>query len=144
MSRPTDVPALEELSRDECLELLRSHAVGRLAVATPGTSPLVVPVNYLVDGDAVMFRSGTGSKLRALRGTPVSFQLDEFDLGRRTGWSVLVRGWAYETTRWGIEHLPLEAWAPGDKAHWIRIVPDTVSGRRIVLPDSPVDLGGCL
>lgn len=144
MSHPTDVPALGELSRHECLELLRSHEVGRLAVATPGASPLVVPVNYLVDGDAIVFRTGTGSKLRALRGTPVSFQVDELDPIRRTGWSVLVRGWAYETTRWEIEHLPLEAWAPGDKEHWIRIVPDALSGRRVMLPDSSADLGGYL
>jgi nitroimidazol reductase NimA-like FMN-containing flavoprotein (pyridoxamine 5'-phosphate oxidase superfamily) len=144
MSSATELPSLEDLPRDECLRLLRSQGIGRLAVATPGTSPLVVPVNYLVDGDEVVFRSGAGSKLRALRGAPVSFEVDEFDTLRRTGWSVLVRGSAYETTHWEIEHLPVEPWAPGDKAHWIRIVPDAVSGRRITLPDLSVDLGGHL
>jgi nitroimidazol reductase NimA-like FMN-containing flavoprotein (pyridoxamine 5'-phosphate oxidase superfamily) len=144
MSSATEVPGLETLPRDECFRLVKSQGIGRLAVATPGTSPLVVPVNYLVDGEAIVFRSGVGSKLRALRGTPVSFEVDEFDVLRRTGWSVLVRGSAYETTNWEIEHLAVEPWAPGDKDHWIRIVPEAVSGRRITLPDLTVDLGGYL
>ena len=139
-----DGPTLDELSREECLKLLAGHRVGRIAVATPGASPLVLPVNYLLDGDVVVFRSGPGSKLRALRGTPVSFQLDEVDELHRTGWSVLVRGAAYEATRWDTEHLPLTAWAPGDKGHWIRVVPTAITGRRIRLPDRSVDLGGYL
>lgn len=135
---------LEELSRDECLRLLRDHGIGRIAVATPGAAPLVMPVNYRLDGEAIVFRSGTGSKLRALRGTPVSFQLDEIDPVHRTGWSVLLRGTAYETTRWETDHMDLEPWAPGDKGHWVRIVPQAISGRRIRQPESSVFLGGYL
>jgi len=88
MKQILDVSALEELSREECLRLLGDHKVGRVAVADPGEAPLVVPVNYLLDGEAVVFRSGTGSKLRALAGTPISFQLDEVDLLHWSGWSV--------------------------------------------------------
>lgn len=139
-----DDPTLDELSREECLKLLGEHCIGRIAVATPGAAPLVMPVNYLLDGEVVVFRSGVGTKLRALRGTPVSFQLDEFDEFHRTGWSVLIRGAAYEATRWETEHLALTAWAPGDKGHWIRVVPTAITGRRIRLPDQSVDLGGYL
>lgn len=144
MNHVADGPALDELAQEECLRLLGTHGVGRIAVATPGAAPFVVPVNYLLDGEAVVFRSGPGSKLRELRGTPVSFQVDEIDPLHRTGWSVLVRGWAYQTTRWEIDHLNLEAWAPGDKGHWVRIVPEAKSGRRIQHPEQPVDLGGYL
>lgn len=133
---------LQELSREECLQYLASRGVGRLAVAAPEAPPIVVPVNYVLDGDVVVFRSGTGPKLRAIRGTPVSFQIDEIDPLHRTGWSVLVRGKAYEATHWEIDHLTLESWTPGDKGHWVRVVPDAITGRRVVQPDAFVDLGG--
>ena len=98
-----------------------------------------MPVNYLLDGDVVVFRSGPGTKLRALRGTPASFQLDDIDPTQRTGWSVLVRGRADEATHWEIDHLDLTAWAPGDKSHWVRVVPDAITGRRIRRLDGFVD-----
>lgn len=144
MERALDVPALEDLTREECLRLLGDGGVGRFAVATPGAAPLVLPVNYLMDGEAVVFRTGPGSKLRGLRGMPVSFEIDEIDHTRRTGWSVLVRGRAYEATRWEIEHLHLEPFVPENKGHWVRVVPDVVTGRRIRQREEQVDLGGYL
>ena len=139
-----DESDLEQLSRQECLALLAERGVGRLAVAAPGAAPYVMPVNYLLDGEVVVFRSGVGAKLRTLRGTPVSFQLDDIDPTHRTGWSVLVRGRAYEATHWEIDHLDLTAWAPGEKSHWVRVVPDNITGRRIRRQDGFVDLGGYL
>lgn len=136
--------AFAELSRDECVELLRNGLVGRFAVAMPGMAPLVVPVNYVLDGDVVVFRSETGTKLAALRRVAVSFEIDEIDRLRRTGWSVLVQGRAYEATRWETDHLDLPSWAPGAKGHWVRIVPDTVTGRRITRSEQFTDLGGYL
>ena len=144
MERPADVPVLDEISREECLSLLSSHHVGRIAVAAPGAPPLVVPVNSVVDGEMVVFRSRVGSKLRSLRGTPVSFQLDEIDPVHREGWSVLVRGWAYETTRHHVPHLDIDTWVPGTTDHWVRIVADSISGRRIRSNEPSVDLGGYL
>ena len=126
-------PTLEELTAEECLELLAGQTVGRFAVAAPGTGPLVVPVNYVMDKGAVVFRAGTGEKLELVHGQHVSFQIDDFDPYHRTGWSVLVRGSAYEATHWEVEHLLLDSWAPGKKDRWIRIHPATVTGRRIRL-----------
>ena len=37
-----------------------------------------------------------------------------------------------------LDGLALDSWAPGDKAHWMRIRASTVSGRRIVLPPEEV------
>lgn len=135
---------LEEIQKDECLQLLRAMAVGRIAVAMPGEAPLVVPVNYVVDGETVVFRSDEGSKVAALRVGPVAFETDFVDPVRRTGWSVLVRGVAYEATQWEIEHVGLESWVSGPKAHWVRIVPESITGRRIRVSDVALDSRGYL
>jgi nitroimidazol reductase NimA-like FMN-containing flavoprotein (pyridoxamine 5'-phosphate oxidase superfamily) len=144
MDQVMEGPKLAVLSRDECLSLLASRGVGRIAVAASGAAPMVVPVNYLLDGQVVVFRSGPGSKLQAMPGTPISFQVDEIDSVHRTGWSVLVRGRGYEATRWETDHLDLQTWVPGDKGHWVRIVPDAITGRKILVADQFTDLGGYL
>jgi nitroimidazol reductase NimA-like FMN-containing flavoprotein (pyridoxamine 5'-phosphate oxidase superfamily) len=118
--------------------------VGRLAIASPGAAPLVVPVNYVLDGEIVVFRSDPGEKVLLLRGSPVSFQIDQIDPFRRTGWSVLVQGVAYEATPREIEHLHIDPWAPGEKSHWVRIVPASITGRRIQLPELRRDSKGYL
>lgn len=135
---------LEDIPREECLQLLRAMAVGRIAVAMPGQAPLVVPVNYVVDGETVVFRSDEGSKVAALRVGPVAFETDFVDPVHRTGWSVLIRGVAYEATQWEIEHVGLESWVSGPKAHWVRIVPESITGRRIRVSDVAFDSRGYL
>ena len=47
---------LVELSRDECLELLGAMSVGRIAYTTDD-GPRVLPVNYVLEGDGVIFRT---------------------------------------------------------------------------------------
>jgi nitroimidazol reductase NimA-like FMN-containing flavoprotein (pyridoxamine 5'-phosphate oxidase superfamily) len=140
-SAATEEPSatLEEIPRDECLRLVASTAVGRIAVALPGGPPLVVPVNYALDGEVVVFRSDPGSKILALREQPVSFQVDFVDPFHRTGWSVLIQGVAYEATAAEVEHLAIESWAGGDKRHWIRVLPAAITGRRIRMADFPGD-----
>ena len=135
---------LEQISREECLHLLATLSVGRVAVPTAQGSPLVVPVNYLLDGEVVVFRTDPGSKLYGLRQHPVSFQVDSIDPFRRTGWSVLVQGVAYDATPVEVEHLTVEPWTGGEKQHWVRLVPLEVSGRRIRLPEIKLDQRGYL
>ena len=137
-----EVEGLEELDHDQCVELLASMSIGRLAVAVDDDGPLVVPVNYVLDGDVVVFRSGAGSKLHALWDLPVSFQVDQVDPFHRAGWSVLVRGYASEATSQQVKDLALEPWAPGSKRHWIRIVPRAITGRRIPAEGLPWDTRG--
>jgi nitroimidazol reductase NimA-like FMN-containing flavoprotein (pyridoxamine 5'-phosphate oxidase superfamily) len=137
-------PAFEEIDRDECLTLLASLSVGRVAVTVEGDAPLVVPVNYRVDGDVVVFRTGRGTKLIATGTGPISFQVDLIDPLHHTGWSVLVRGRAYVATHWEVEHLELEPWAGADKPHWVRLVPHAITGRRIQLPQVDLDPRGYL
>ena len=123
----------EVLDREECYALLATHQVGRLAVPVPGHGPLVVPVNFGIDREVIVFRSDLGTKLDALRDQAVSFEVDEIDLTHHTGWSVLIEGHAREVTHWEAAHVDVEPWAPGPKTHWIRLTPDSVSGRRIQL-----------
>ena len=134
---------LEEIGREECLRLLASLSVGRIAVALPGEPPLVVPVNYVLDGEVVVFRSEPGSKVHAARKQPVSFEVDYVDPFHQTGWSVLVQGAAYEATAREVRNLWVVPWAGGKKDHWIRIVPKGISGRRIRRPEAlPLDQRG--
>jgi hypothetical protein len=89
-----------------------------------------------VDRDTILFRTDPGSKLRGLLRSPaVCYQVDGIDPIDATGWSVLVKGRAVELhDPDAVRHaatLPLRYWTLGDKAHWIRIIPDEVTGRRI-------------
>src|SRR5438128_11864445 len=92
--RPDPDPGdLIALSRDECLDLLRSRSVGRLAYVARAGLPDLVPVNYVLYDDALLIRSGAGPKLRAAeRGDVVAFQVDDIDETASTGWSVVVHG----------------------------------------------------
>ncbi len=139
-SAPTDRHGLEVLPLAQCLSLLRSRPLGRLAYLDGG-QPTVVPVNHLVHGNSVVVRSLSGGKLdAAIVGQPVAFQLDDHDPSRGTGWSVLVRGRAdliddhEQIVRFASE---LDSWAIDDPATgtWIRIVGDEISGRRLARQD---------
>ena len=127
---------LEVIEPDECRRLLAADDVGRLAIIDGGT-PAVFPVNYALDGDAIVFRTGPGTKLSAGPRRRVAFEIDAFDRSRRTGWSVVVTGRLEEVTAYDaatlrrVTRLPVEPWAGGERAHWMRIVPDRITGRRI-------------
>ena len=126
---------LELLDEEECLRLLASCPVGRVAISMGGL-PAVFPVNFtLVDG-TIMFRTGEGTKLRAaLSRAIVGFEADSIDPTYHEGWSVLVIGRAEELEvapgEDGADGVPVAAWAGGDRHHLIRIRPELVSGRRI-------------
>lgn len=125
------------IDRKECLELLARARLGRIAVVPDGVRPTVLPVNYVLDRDAIVFRTAPGSKLTAAaRNGHVAFEIDGFDAMAHTGWSVVVTGHAEEVTEPAelkrLAQLPLQPWADGDKSHYIRIPTTHVTGRRIV------------
>ena len=129
---------VESLSVDECRRLLTTRDVGRLAVVVSGY-PEVFPVNYAVVRDRVIIRTDPGAKLSQARFKRVCFEVDELDMARRTGWSVLVKGVVHEMKEGDrhAEELDLVAagirpWAGGAKAHILVVTPVTVTGRRIV------------
>ena len=93
-----DRNGLQVLDRSECLELLRSVPVGRIGV-TSGALPTILPVNFLLDGDRVLIRTGRGSKLdAATRNAVVAFEADDVDAFARVGWSVVVTGVARDAS----------------------------------------------
>lgn len=133
----TDSSGLRVLSVDECLQLLETHHVhvGRIAFVDGG-DPIILPINYWFDRGSVVFRSDEGSKLDSLRdGRRIAFEVDAVDETWEQGWSVLVQGRAEEVADPGeleeLRRLPIRPWAGGEKAHFLRIQPSTISGRRI-------------
>ncbi len=130
---------LNELDHDECLRLLAGNPIGRV-VFTDGAMPAAQPVNYLLDGEEVIFRTANGSKLAAAtRHAVVAFEVDEIDAPTRTGWSVLGVGEAYEVTdpdRLGeLAARQPEPWVAGRTAHTIAIPLRRLTGRRLSLTD---------
>lgn len=128
---------LTRIDEAECRWLLRRREAGRVAFLDHDEI-VVLPVNYLVYDDDIVFRTSEDSQLAAAAaGGPMSFQVDRLERSDGGGWSwsVLVKGSGRAVT--GAEELaalrklPLEPWAPGDRDHWIRLTPTALSGRRI-------------
>jgi len=133
---------LEPLERDECVALLATTAVGRLGLLVDGR-PEILPVNYAVDGDVVVFRTGIGTVLNQAALSVVAFEADRIDESGQSGWSVLVQGVAQDigdavdrnSERY--RSLTLVTWAPGTRERWFSIRPDKITGRRIRAAAAP-------
>ncbi|HET6915825.1 MAG TPA: pyridoxamine 5'-phosphate oxidase family protein [Acidimicrobiales bacterium] len=131
-----DDPIVHEIPQAECLELLRTTAVGRVGGTVDG-HPFVLPVNYAVDGDHVVFKTAAGTKLSGSTFARVAFEIDGFDARDRTGWSVVVEGVATDISDMvdsgsaRLRQLDLQPWFPGEKSHWVAIQPESITGRRV-------------
>jgi len=130
--------SLDLIPVEECYELLATHEVGRLGVSTE-RCPIIIPVNYGIDGQTVIIRTHPGTTLTAAEHATVAFEVDEIDQRTRSGWSVLVQGQAEQLTgAHGAETIfrtlahGTQPWAPGDYGVWLRVTPQEVTGRRIV------------
>jgi uncharacterized protein len=136
-------PTMHVIPAEECYRLLAAHEFGRIGVIAEHY-PLILPVNYRLDGTTVVIRTHQGTILHAAEHANVTFQVDEIDRASRSGWSVLVRATAEEV---GEEHRAemlarthesgVEPWAPGDKEHWLRLVSHEITGRRILPGELP-------
>jgi len=132
---------VDELSEDECRALISPGGVGRIAYS--GRFGLtVLPVNYEVFEDTIVFRTAQDSPLEedlrsgiAHAEYKVAFEIDEIDKSERTGWSVLLQGAAHHvdsgTERGSVRESGVEPWAGGNREHYIRIAPSRITGRRI-------------
>ena len=81
--RAVDRNGLEILDRGERLRLIRQPPVGRVGVVVGGI-PVVVPVNFALLDEDILFRTSTGHKLvAAVERSAVSFEVDSLDLGAR-------------------------------------------------------------
>ena len=134
----TDRAGLEILHLGDCFGLLGSKPVGRIGFLAGG-EVIILPVNFLVDGQDVVFRTAAGSKLSSIEvGHYVGFEADAYDPETESGWSVLVSGLAEiveddaEVAR--LDARDLRSWGHPDEPVWVRIRPSSVSGRRLPAP----------
>ena len=120
---------------DECWARLHGETVARLAVGTDGGVD-IFPINFTVKDRVIYFRSAPGNKLVDLIKHPmVALEID----GRQTGmhWSVVVKGEALrlssdtEIVASGV--LALHTATATAKWNYVRILPDSVTGRQFSL-----------
>ena len=116
----------------ECWELLKGVTLGRLVTSVDG-QPEIFPVNYAVQRRTVLFRTAEGTKLVSTAiNHRVLFEVDDHNVAE--GWSVIVKGNArslrsYEEIE-EAEQAQVLPWTGSEKSHYVRIIPETVTGRR--------------
>jgi len=126
---------LAHLDRAACLALLAGRPVGRL-VFTHGALPDVIPVNYRMDGEALVIRLSSGSvAASATTDAIVAFEVDDIDIPSRTGWSVTVVGRAHaivhEAQLSRAQSLGLSSWVSGSRDQYVSIATEKITGRRL-------------
>lgn len=134
------VPEAEVLDPDECWKLLGHTSVGRLAVIVDG-QPDVFPVSFKLDGEGLLFRTGNGTKLQAIEAnSAVALEADSVSAEFGLAWSVVVKGKAVQDDAPGTAlneaRRGLFPWQGVGQDHLIRIVPQSVTGRRFSLSAS--------
>jgi nitroimidazol reductase NimA-like FMN-containing flavoprotein (pyridoxamine 5'-phosphate oxidase superfamily) len=126
---------LEVLTEHQCLELLQSKDLGRIAFVAGGEIE-VFPVNYASDGAVVVFRTAPGTKLDLATSGRVTFEVDDWDADAKVGWSVALKGAAQEVTRGAdpfastLRARKVVPLAPGEREHWVAVYPSEITGRR--------------
>ena len=125
------------LREAECWALLRRAGKGVVATAADSKADLF-PVNYLIDGETLLFRSAPGTKLDQIAAAPdVAFIIEGH--GTDGYWSVVMRGTAEllsdQVEIIGSGALELAPWAAGEKRNFVRVTPQTISGRRVSRAD---------
>ena len=130
-----DRNGLVVLDRAECLRLVSTATLGRIAISA-AAMPLILPVNFRLVGDRICLRTTPGTKLDAATShAVVAFEVDDIDRFSHEGWSVVVVGAAHhvEDDTSAPELRAIPRWAPGGGAESVIVAIDTtlVSGRRI-------------
>lgn len=131
----------QRLDEAECLRLLAAGGVGRIGYSGR-FGPTILPVNFAVHGQTIVFRTGQhspmGEDLRtgiADAEYKVAFEVDEISPATKEGWSILVQGAAHHVDSAAelaaVRQTGVQAWPGGEKDLFIRIVPDRITGRRI-------------
>jgi uncharacterized protein len=130
----TPVRTFGPLTQSECIHLLETHSLGRLAWQA-ADSQQIRPINYAFRSGAVYFRTSPEGILSELvRPTDVALEVDDLDQHKRTGWSIIVYGRARAVAaptevleQSGIHNLV--PWAPGVRNLFIQITPSRITGR---------------
>lgn len=128
------------LDESRCWDLLANQNLGRLATSVKGM-PEIFPVNFVVDGEGIVFRTAEGSKLVELViNEQVCFEADGWT--DSAGWSVVVKGTAAVVPpgeeQAQAEALPLRPWVPTVKTNFVRITATEITGRRFEFGPDPL------
>ena len=134
----TDEP-VTVLSADESWNRLGGVALGRLVTTFAG-EPEIFPVNFVVQGRTVLFRTAEGTKLfSAVASGTVVFEAD--DHNATEGWSAIVRGRARllrtDADIAEAERAQLMPWIATRKVHYVRIIPSDITGRQFKFGPEP-------
>jgi hypothetical protein len=126
---------LEELDPGECRRLLGAAGVGRLGY-TGEAGPRIVPVNYAMLPDSIVFRTGQKSEIaRFALGRTVAFEVDQIDGFLRSGWSVLIVGRLSEMSPSAVQMLDVgkmpQPWPEGIQTLVCEVSLSQVTGRRV-------------
>jgi len=127
---------IEELGREECLALMSTQRLGRLGVMVDGV-PLVLPMQFLLDGETVVLQTNQGAKALHAPLTSVSFEVDQVDWDQGVGWSVIIQGLgedistAIDERSEALRSLAVHSWAPPPADRWLMIIPRVITGRRV-------------
>ena len=132
----TDKAAMKELTPSECAGLLAAGRFGRLAVVVEG-QPMIFPVNYVYKDGVIVFRTNRGTKLTGADYSRVAFEIDGVHPDGQSGWSVVVRGRAYEVTdamgagAEAVRSVSIPSALRDDTEPIVEIIPESVSGREL-------------
>lgn len=130
MTSPTTEDPVQRLGADDCWDLLEGEELGRLAYRLVDEVH-IVPINYVVDGRSLLFRTASGNKLLAAAlHSDVALEIDWHD--DTSAWSVVARGHLHqleEDQQHRIDGLDLRPWVPTLKYDVVELVPESVTGR---------------
>ncbi|TFC93761.1 pyridoxamine 5'-phosphate oxidase family protein [Cryobacterium sinapicolor] len=134
-----DLYPVQNLTEDECWDLLISSSFGRLAMSI-SNEPDIYPVNFVSADGRLVFRTAEGTKLLELTvNNRVAFEID--GIGRSEAWSVVVRGEARVLDKQAeieaADQLPLRPLIPTLKYIYVEITPKKLTGRRFQLGPEP-------
>src|ERR1700760_692612 len=116
---------IESLDETDCLALIASGGIGRIAYAGR-YGQTVLPVNYQLLDNTIVFRTGEDSPLEEDLQTgirhaefQVAFEIDEINLAEKRGWSVLIQGPAHhidsDAERSAAHQTGVQPWSGGAK-----------------------------
>lgn len=126
------------LSEEECIPLLKSRDLGRIALVVDG-KPEIFPVNYAFEEGVVVFRTSTGLKLERGPYTAAAFEVDEVDAKTGDAWSVVVHGTVHDISEASDElaerlrRLTVRPAPPGTRENWMAIYAQRMTGRRFTI-----------
>ena len=100
----------------------------------------IFPVNFVVQDRTLLFRTAEGTKLlTSVLNEHVVFEADDHNVAE--GWSVVLRGTAHLlSTSEEIdkaERAGLYPWVATQKLRFVRVTPESLTGRRFVFGPEP-------